>query len=256
MLFEGTGRRILLFIFQVSARANICLVPGEALLVNTLQFLKQVSFETLELHLDEFNPHLPTNKRIAASLRNLRTRVLIVSQRGELRYWKAMARIMWVSQLRVLLPLGPGPAYEDLFDKSHFPEHGDLDISIAPPKDYFSCLPAEVRNLIYELLLLESKEIRPLDSEVDAWEHAIAKWTQPSQGLTQASGLLGVCKQVNQEATTVLYGRNLFGLLSREERDVDGWLTNIGSSNRQLLRYIRIDTDHALRAWGRMSIGR
>ena len=231
------------------------LAVGEMDLVTTLLHLYDVSLETLELHLDAFSPHLPTNREIAIALSNLRTRVLIVSQRGEIRYWKAMARTMLVSQLRVLLPLGPGPAYDDLFDKNYFPERGDLNfIIIAAPKDHFFILPAEARKLIYELLLLESQEIRPLDSEVDAWIYP--RWTPPWQKLGQSTGLLRACKQLSREATAVLYGNNVFGLLSQDARDADRWLRNIGSTNRRMIRYIRIDTDHAIRAWARYSLGR
>ena len=90
-------------------------------------------------------------------LRFIKTKVHIVSQRAEIRYWKAMARTMWASQLRVLLPLGPGPAEEDLFHFDYF--HGDLDFDITAPDDRFLPLPPEVRNIICQMLLLQPHEI-------------------------------------------------------------------------------------------------
>lgn len=112
-----------------------------------------------------------------------------------------------------------------------------------------STLPAELRNAIYEMAVLEEDAIdvnikpvssRSPNSDSGHWP----SWKPPA--------LLQTCRQVRSEAAPIFYGNNTFAVSRwRFMRDASGllilikWLSLIGAESRALLRDIHI-RDHAL----------
>lgn len=72
----------------------------------------------------------------------------------------------------------------------------------------FMDLPAEVRNMIYRLLLVRDQT---LGSEDIAHEIAELEWAQ-FRGYHLQPAILRVCRQLHQEASAILNGENTFGI--------------------------------------------
>lgn len=140
--------------------------------MSSLDILAKTPFKTLELHLGGFSPHLPSNRTIKEALCCMRTEILNVSKQAETRDWMDVARTMRASRLHVLLPTSNGPEDEDLFDFDHFQDHWDLSLVVEPPKDHLNGLPPEVRNIVYQMLLLQPQAILPLDCGEDPFTTA------------------------------------------------------------------------------------
>ncbi|KAI4251259.1 MAG: hypothetical protein LQ352_004955 [Teloschistes flavicans] len=107
--------------------------------------------------------------------------------------------------------------------------------STSPSPFHFLTLPAELRNKIYALLLIQTTPITPnLACEPGSDLDHLVK--HPSIGLPN---ILMTCKQVNSEAAPFLYSRNIFligyakPLESSSKVDwqpsADVWLSMIGS---------------------------
>ena len=110
--------------------------------------------------------------------------------------------------------------------------------------DYFSRLPPEIKNVIYEMLLEQDHEIRPLESGCDpGCEIDDNKFSNTKTSLWMAAGLLRASKRIHDEVTSILFGTNVFSLFSYRPGSISLWLAEIGVRNRSRLRYVRIDAD-------------
>ena len=58
---------------------------------------------------------------------------------------------------------------------------------------------------------------------------------------------------IHHEATSILFGRNVFRLLSSTPKGVTKWLETITVRNFSMLRYVRISADHMLREFRHLS---
>ncbi|KAH7001023.1 hypothetical protein EDB80DRAFT_721339 [Ilyonectria destructans] len=90
----------------------------------------------------------------------------------------------------------------------------------------FLCLPSELRNTIYELILLRSEPIDPW-----AWYDL--------QELT--TGLLRASKAVHGEASSLFYSQNRFDFTGVDPEKLAWFLEQIGSHNAGCIRHIVID---------------
>ena len=107
-----------------------------------------------------------------------------------------------------------------------------------------STLPAELRNLIYEMSLTSDEpiqifEVHEISSEVTVW---------------RTPALLATCRATRQEATSIYYSRNVFQITGAPNASrtraaysnhcdfvLGAWLARIGVDNRSLLRKIYLD---------------
>ncbi|KAI1149434.1 hypothetical protein F4825DRAFT_430440 [Nemania diffusa] len=92
----------------------------------------------------------------------------------------------------------------------------------------FASLPSELRNEIYELILLHEEPLHPLIA-FDCF--------RPRKGLTP--GLLRVSKAVHREASSLFYGNNHFNLSYGLPRQAIFFLKRIGS-NAAYIRHLAI----------------
>lgn len=92
------------------------------------------------------------------------------------------------------------------------------------PQASFSQLPSELRNTIYELLLLHSEPIDP-------WHRFRLKLT---------TGLFRVCKTVHHESTSLFYSRNRLDLTAAYPKILDLFFEKIGSRNAACVRDVLI----------------
>ena len=100
----------------------------------------------------------------------------------------------------------------------------------------FLLLPLELRLQIYEYIFLCKKQIILYKTRKHWIEHPIP----PS--------ILRTCKQIHQEASPILYSKNIFSI-SYPER-ISKWLLEIGRANIKLLKTIHIWVDPPLIAAG------
>ena len=98
-------------------------------------------------------------------------------------------------------------------------------------------LPPELRNTIYEMVVLEED---PIDIEADQTTLAFP-----------IPGLLRTCSQLCAEASSIFYGRNIFVVSNPEfsyvnetECILHEWLRMLGGTNRALLREVRLHSDY------------
>jgi len=91
----------------------------------------------------------------------------------------------------------------------------------------FFSLPSEVRNTIYELILLSEEPIDPY-----VYYHPLQDFTP---------GLFRANKAVHREACSLLYAQNCFDFTSRTLDDIVSFLTQIGRYNASYIRHIYID---------------
>ena len=87
--------------------------------------------------------------------------------------------------------------------------------------------PSELRNRIYELLLLYEEPIDP--------------WVNFHQPQKLTPGLFGANKIVNREATSLFYARNCFDFTGRTSEDITLFLKQIGHSNANYIQHICVD---------------
>jgi hypothetical protein len=90
----------------------------------------------------------------------------------------------------------------------------------------FFSLPSELRNKIYELVLLHDE---PLDPCGVYW---------PSESPT---GLFRVSKTTHREATSFFYAQNCFDLSWSSVEGIDAFFEVIGRTNASYIRHIRIN---------------
>lgn len=113
-------------------------------------------------------------------------------------------------------------------------------MSAQKSKSYLLSLPTEIRFMIYELLLTQ---IQPLD---------VLTIFKRSENSNIHSSILRTCKQVQNEASMMLYSKNKF-LFGGSVQDLE-WLQRIGRVNIKYLTSIRIyvgDMDyHISPSWG------
>lgn len=93
-------------------------------------------------------------------------------------------------------------------------------------------LPAELRNYIWELVVVR-------DQPIDATP--VAQYISPSyvQGLVKQPPLSQVCRSVRQEVVSIFYGSNDFIAGLKFEQDavnLEKWLTAIGERNRGYMK--------------------
>ncbi|KAL5370961.1 hypothetical protein DPSP01_014569, partial [Paraphaeosphaeria sporulosa] len=90
----------------------------------------------------------------------------------------------------------------------------------------FCSFPSELRNKIYELLLLQQEPIDP-------WVGYIRQELTP--------GLFRANKIVHREASSLFYALNRFDFTMRTPEDVASFLEQIGRNNADCIRHICID---------------
>lgn len=103
-------------------------------------------------------------------------------------------------------------------------------------------LPAELRNLIYELVVVEAKTIDIVDPDhVQGGPGVSERAKQP--------GIAQVCRQLRREVLPIFYSQNTFRVnacgywyLSHAERNCIWWITRLRDSSKALVRNIRICT--------------
>ena len=93
-------------------------------------------------------------------------------------------------------------------------------------------LPAELRNRIYELVLVKEKPklqcfLPPTIVSIETMEK-----TQ----FIQQPALTRTCSQIRQESLPVFYGGNIFFISCLRYRPLIKWLAIIGAKNRSMLR--------------------
>ena len=71
----------------------------------------------------------------------------------------------------------------------------------------FFAFPAEIRNRIYELALVQDA---PIDLQYQHRPFGMSGALQPSQNLTIDVALATTCRQISAEALPITYGRNVF----------------------------------------------
>jgi hypothetical protein len=108
---------------------------------------------------------------------------------------------------------------------SDVPPYSDFNSKLAVARAGFLDLPSEVRNMIYELLLLQSTPINP--------------WPDVRHDLT--TGLFCASQTVHREATSLFYGHNQFDLTDASSETLASFLEQIGSRNAGFIRNIMID---------------
>lgn len=90
----------------------------------------------------------------------------------------------------------------------------------------FQSLPGELRNQIYEHLLVSKEAIKPLASPQ---QHSIN------------SGILYVNKKIHHEACSMLYSRNLFNFTPQQNEDqISRFIIKIGHTNAASIESIRL----------------
>ncbi|KAG9250364.1 uncharacterized protein F5Z01DRAFT_629682, partial [Emericellopsis atlantica] len=89
----------------------------------------------------------------------------------------------------------------------------------------FLDLPSELRNTIYELLLLRSTSINP--------------WHRVRYELV--TGLFRASKKVHHEVTSLFYGQNRFDFTHIDPQTLALFLEQIGSQNSGYIRHILIE---------------
>ncbi|KAF5989182.1 hypothetical protein FBULB1_1148 [Fusarium bulbicola] len=89
----------------------------------------------------------------------------------------------------------------------------------------FLCLSGELRNAIYEIILLQSEPIDP--------------WLRC--GLQVLTGLFRVNKAVHREASLLFYSQNHFDFAGRDPEIIASFLQEIGTRNASSIRHIIID---------------
>lgn len=100
--------------------------------------------------------------------------------------------------------------------------------TIAETPAGFLSLPSELRNEIYELILLCQEPIDPSD-----------KYNRRQQQLTP--GLFRANKAVHGEASSLFYSRNRFDFTNATPKEVSLFIEQIGSSSSGCIRHILID---------------
>ncbi|KAK1764239.1 hypothetical protein QBC33DRAFT_457687 [Phialemonium atrogriseum] len=100
--------------------------------------------------------------------------------------------------------------------------------TIAETPTGFLSLPSELRNEIYELILLCQEPIDPCD-----------EYNRRQQQLTL--GLLRTNKAVHDEASSLFYSRNRFDFTNATPEEVSLFIEKIGSSNAGCIRHILIE---------------
>ncbi|KAJ4305725.1 hypothetical protein N0V90_001256 [Kalmusia sp. IMI 367209] len=93
------------------------------------------------------------------------------------------------------------------------------------PTHFFS-LPSEIRNTIYELLVLQAEPIIPWDKY---WR----------VGLT--SGLFRVNKAVHRESTSLFYSHNRFDFTVNSFEEMDAFFRQIGDTNAHYIQHICLE---------------
>lgn len=91
----------------------------------------------------------------------------------------------------------------------------------------FLDLPPEIRNRIYELILIQPQEVRII----------------AGHDCSSTRAVLCACRQTHKEATAIYYMRNTFGLETPQwffSRHLNFWLRRIGGRKRAMLRDLRI----------------
>ena len=96
-----------------------------------------------------------------------------------------------------------------------------------PQLSFLDDLPAEIRNHIYELLLVATEPIDILSLTCPK------SFQRPSQALRLSPAMLCVCQQIYHEAGGILYGMNTFAITIRTRpsilrRDRKLWQTHSG----------------------------
>ncbi|KAH8774772.1 hypothetical protein F5883DRAFT_412127 [Diaporthe sp. PMI_573] len=104
--------------------------------------------------------------------------------------------------------------------------HNQQSTAADTPASFLS-LPSELRNEIYELILLHDEPVDPC-AEYDRQQ----KFTP---------GLLRANKVVNGEASPLFYGQNRFTLIRTTPKEVALFLEQIGCENAGYIRHILID---------------
>ena len=102
----------------------------------------------------------------------------------------------------------------------------------------FLSLPGEIRNLIYEYLLVNDEPIDPIDHPV------YPLWPQAARPTGLSPNVLSTHSVIHREGRDILYGRNKFDVSFFEAYSppspVTRFLDKIGRHNAARIRWIRI----------------
>lgn len=218
--------------------------------------LRQASFQLVELLMDE---HLL--KKIEPALLNIKTSTIVIWDSTKIRHDSAVFKKMWATEVIVMGRNSKTMKYCRTATLTSRRAKGFYYLAtfrntLGWPMDIFSNLPAEIRRIVYKLLLEQAHEIRPLDYALDADTDA-ASTTRSAEHVAHIqpiAGLLRASPIIHHEATSVLFGSNVFRLLSSTPNGATKWLETINVSNVSKLRYVRISADHMLREVRRLQL--
>lgn len=91
----------------------------------------------------------------------------------------------------------------------------------------FFSLPSELRNRVYELLLIHQEPIDP--------------WVDHNRLQELTPGLFRANKTVQREVSSLFYAQNRFDFTMRTPEDVASFLEKIGRNNADYIRHICVD---------------
>jgi len=100
----------------------------------------------------------------------------------------------------------------------------------------FLSLPSELRNNIYEQLLVLQQ---PITCPIRFWRRQLIRRAGATSAFTL--GLLRANKIIHFEASSILYGKNCFDLECRSSEDVALFLERIGRKNASYILHMNLD---------------
>ncbi|KAI1193029.1 hypothetical protein F5X97DRAFT_328988 [Nemania serpens] len=101
----------------------------------------------------------------------------------------------------------------------------------------FLSLPPEIRNQVYEVILVPPHPVRL----VDITDHGTIQVFGASWSWKRSTVLLRVNRQIRVEATAILFGRNQFTIGSDCPEALFYFLTCIGPVNASLITHLRVN---------------
>ena len=81
----------------------------------------------------------------------------------------------------------------------------------------------------------------PDDWTADSLQSGLVFRTNAARSTPTNSQVLTVCRQINDEATTVFYGQNKIKLYAEDNNDIFYWLLDIGEQRRRAIRHLEIN---------------
>ena len=218
-------------------------------LIKCLSLLEHSWFNLLELSLDD-----KLFVEIESALAVLKIDELAIRASPPFIPPKELLKNIWGTRLVVLEAVLPDAGqschvYQSMFANEILEINLEYTHSPTDRKDYFSALPYEIRELIYENLLIAKKEIYPLPAYGSSCcgTRIHTQYNKPGLEKHITVALLRTSRLLHQESSSTLYGENVFKLESCEKNSITDWLSAIGDRNRGHLKFLRLDHDKLLR---------